>query len=312
MWLILAVSLLLLFALVSLYFFRLAAVRTQKASFSDLMPSGEAFDNHQKALKQDRQWLLALPLESVSIKSHDGLTLRAKLFNPEGSRGIILLSHGYRSAALHDFPTVARFYVELGYGLLLIDQRACGQSDGRYIGFGAQERFDIARWAWYLYRRFPGAPICLDGISMGATAVLLSLALELPPTVCGAIADCGFTSPMEIMRHVQRRSYPMSGAWVVAGVRLLLRLIAHYDPAGCSTVDALKNARVPVLFVHGDSDKFVPIEMTLANHAACASPKQLLIVPGAGHGESYVLDRTGCEAALRTFLAQYCSACAAT
>lgn len=305
MWIVLFAVALLIPALIALYFFRLAAVRTRRTSFSDLMPDNEIFREHIKNLVLDREWLLKQPLEKVAIRSFDGLTLRARLLADADNPRILLLAHGYRSAALWDFPSVVRFYRELGCGVLLIDQRASGESGGRYIGFGALERYDLQRWAWYLAERFPKASIYMDGVSMGATTVMLSLGLDLPESVRGAIADCGFTSPIEIMRHVQKSSFPRSGGWVIGGVRLLLKLVARYDPAGCSTLDALKKTKVPVLFLHGDADKFVPVSMTKANFEACASEKRLMIVPGAGHGESYVLDRTGCERAIREFFSAY-------
>ncbi len=190
-------------------------------------------------------------------------------------------------------------------GVLLIDQRACGESQGRYICFGALERYDLQRWIQFIYGRYPDASIYLDGVSMGSTTVMLTLALNLPPTVRGAIADCGFTTPLAIMRHVQKTAFPRSGRWILKGVRLLLCLFAHYDPADCSTLDALKTTRIPVLFLHGEADKFVPVEMTLANYGACASEKRLKIVPGAGHGESYIWDRPGCEQAIMEFFEAY-------
>lgn len=296
---------LILALLILIYFFRLAVVRTRKASFSDLMPDSDAFREHMQVLAQDREWLISRPHEQVSVVSRDDLTLRARLFKAGASDRFVLLSHGYRSSALWEFPTVARFYLDMGYGVLMIDQRASGESDGRYIGLGALEQHDLVRWAEYLADRYPGCVIFLDGVSMGATAVMLSLGQPLPKNVRGAIADCGFTSPMAIMRHVQRAAYPMSGGWVVQGVRLMVLLIARYDPARCSTLDALKKTATPVLFLHGDADRFVPVEMTLKNYEACASEKQLLIVPGAGHGESYVLDKPGCEQAIRAFFEKY-------
>lgn len=305
MWVVLLAAALLIPAMIVPYFFRLAAVRTRKASFSELMPDNDLFREHMKNLALDREWVLNQPQEKVTIKSFDGLTLRGRLLMGVGDKRMLLLVHGYRSAALWDFPSVVRFYRKLGCSVLLIDQRACGESEGRYIGFGALERYDVQRWAWYLNSRFPEIPLYMDGVSMGSTTVMLSLGLDLPDTLRGAIADCGFTSPFEIMRHVQKSSFPHSGSWVVQGVRLMLMLFAHYDPAGCSTLDALKSCKVPLLLIHGDSDKFVPVEMTIANYNACASEKKMIIVPGAGHGESYVLDRPGCEKALREFFEAY-------
>ncbi len=305
MWLPIAAAAILIPIFIVLYFFRLAVVRTRRASFSDLMPDNDQFREHMRNMARDREWLLEQPQEKVSIKSFDGLTLRARLLMDGHESRILLLAHGYRSTALFDFSSVVKYYRNIGCGVLLIDQRACGESQGRYIGFGALERFDVQRWAQYLYNRFPAAAIYMDGVSMGSTTVMLSLGLELPPTVHGAIADCGFTSPIAIMRHVQKSAFPRSGRWIVPGVRFLLRLVARYDPAGCSTLDTLKMTKVPVLFLHGDADKFVPVEMTLANYDACASEKRLMIVPGAGHGESYVWDRPGCERAIQEFFEAY-------
>jgi fermentation-respiration switch protein FrsA (DUF1100 family) len=305
MWELLLAATVLIPALIVTYFFRLAVVRTRKASFPQLMPDSELFREHMQRMATDREWVLGLPQERVSIQSFDGLTLRGRLLMDGQEKRIVLLVHGYRSIALWDFPSVVRFYRDQGLGVLLIDQRACGESRGRYICFGALERYDVQRWLQYLYGRFPEASLYLDGVSMGSTAVMLSLGLNLPPTVRGAIADCGFTSPLAIMRHVQKTAFPYSGRWVLIGVRLLCQVFAHYDPAGCSTVDALRSAKIPVLFLHGDADKFVPVSMTLANYEACASEKLLRIVPGAGHGESYVRDRSGCEQAILEFFDTY-------
>lgn len=305
MWFVLLATAILIPVLIVLYFFRLAVVRTRKASFSQLMPDNELFREHLKLMSVDRDWLMNQPQEKVSVKSFDGLTLRGRLLMSGDEKRVVLLVHGYRSLALWEFPSVVRFYRSQGLGVLLIDQRACGESQGRYICFGALERYDLQRWIEYIYGRYSDASIYLDGVSMGSTTVMLTLALNLPPTVRGAIADCGFTTPLAIMRHVQKTTFPRSGRWILKGIRLLLCLFAHYDPANCSTLDALKMTKIPVFFLHGDADKFVPVEMTLANYDACASEKRLKIVPGAGHGESYIWDRPGCERAIMEFFESY-------
>ena len=58
-------------------------------------------------------------------------------------------------------------------------------------------------------------------------------------------------------------------------------------PAAISTVEAVKRCRVPVIFFHGESDDYVPCEMSRENYDACASRKALVTIPGAGHGLSY-------------------------
>ncbi|MFR7743588.1 MAG: hypothetical protein ACLU3I_10065 [Acutalibacteraceae bacterium] len=90
-------------------------------------------------------------------------------------------------------------------------RRAHGQSEGVYITFGIHERRDAATWAQYAAMHFgPDHPLFLGGLSMGATTVLLASALELPPSVRGVIADCGFSSPEAIMRSVLQAHVKMA------------------------------------------------------------------------------------------------------
>jgi len=63
----------------------------------------------------------------------------------------------------------------------------------------------------------------------------------------------------------------------------------------------MQNCKVPILFIHGTDDNFVPIEMTYENYKACTAPKKLFIVPGAEHGMSYVMDKDGYENAVKLF-----------
>lgn len=59
-----------------------------------------------------------------------------------------------------------------------------------------------------------------------------------------------------------------------------------------AAADALAHCETPVLFIHGGDDRFVPCEMGRENYEHCAAEnKKLLIVPGAGHGLSYMIDR---------------------
>jgi fermentation-respiration switch protein FrsA (DUF1100 family) len=52
-------------------------------------------------------------------------------------------------------------------------------------------------------------------------------------------------------------------------------------------MEAVKKCTLPVIFYHGETDDFVPCDMSKDLFDACASRKQLVTVPGAGHGLSY-------------------------
>ena len=86
-----------------------------------------------------------------------------------------------------------------------------GRARGKYITYGVKERFDCRDWAVYAARRFGDRPLFLMGISMGAATVLMASGLELPENTRGIVADCGFTTPWEIMAHVARRDFSPAG-----------------------------------------------------------------------------------------------------
>ena len=247
--------------------------------------------------------------EDVFLPSYDGLRLHGRLLQQKHAKGTILLFHGYRSSWVIDFSIVLPYYYSLGYDLLVVDERAHGQSEGVYITFGIHERRDAATWAQYAEKHFgPDHPLFLGGLSMGATTVLLASALELPPSVRGVIADCGFSSPEAIIRSVLRSRV----RWLPAGPLLALmdvctRTFAGFSINEASTLDAVSKTRCPILFLHGTADSFVPCSMSQAAYDACTSEKQLLLVDGAKHGYSYLVDRPRVQAALADFLNKYTS-----
>ena len=172
------------------------------------------------------------------------------------------------------------------------------------MGFGLAERYDCLDWINWINRRTGGKEdIYLCGVSMGASTVLMAGGLNLPRNVRGIIADCGYTSPVAIWKHVARNhlhlSYGVCGG--PAGRRAKKKISMAVDSETCP--HALSRCCVPVLFIHGTDDHFVPVEMTYENYKACAAPKRLLVVPGAEHGMSYLVDRAGYESAVKGFLA---------
>ena len=248
--------------------------------------------------------------EDIFLPSHDGLRLHGQLLQQPGAKGTILLFHGYRSSWIIDFSIVLPYYYDtLGYSLLLVDQRAHGSSQGKYLTFGVRERLDVLSWATYMGQKLgQNAPLILGGLSMGATTVLLASALELPPSVRGVIADCGFSSPEAIMRSVLQAHVK----WLPAGSLLGLmdvctRVFAGFSIKEASTLDAVSKTKRPILFIHGTADTFVPCAMSQAAYDVCASEKQLILVDGARHGYSYLVDRPRVQAALAAFLEKYTS-----
>ncbi len=269
----------------------------------------DTYDTPQKArIREAKQWLSEQPLEEVFVTSHDGLKLKGHLLTCPDAKRTEILVHGWREPWQDDMGMMTRYQTSHQCNVLIVEQRSHGDSEGEYIGFGVLERYDCQVWAEYIAERLgPDLPIYLGGVSMGASSVLMAAGLELPKNVKGIIADCGFTSPRAIVAHVITRNTGLPEHPVVPLIDLINRRKAGYGYSDYSTIEAMKQNELPVLFVHGDEDSFVPLAMTLENYLACKAPKDLLIVEGATHGMSYLVDSAAYEQALQDFF-QKCEA----
>ena len=170
------------------------------------------------------------------------------------------------------------------------------------MGFGQTECHDCLEWIQWASRQYDEElPVYLGGVSMGATTVLMAAGLDLPECVHGIVADCGFTTPYAIWKHVANKNLHLSFGLRGPVADRLYRSRLQIGSEDYSTVEALRRTKVPVLLVHGEDDHFVPVEMTYENYEACASPKRMLIIPGADHGMSYYLAKDAYEEAVRNF-----------
>ena len=235
---------------------------------------------------------LAIPYEDVWIRSSDGLRLHGKCYTSTPGAPVQIMFHGYKSGAERDFCGGLQVAVKGGFNVLLVDQRAHGKSEGRRLTFGIKERYDCLAWINYAVERFgKETQIFLYGMSMGAATMLMAGGLELPDNVVGIIADCGYTSPAAIIKKALRDQHcPVFPVYYLT--RLGGMLFGGFDIESASAVDALTHCKTPVLFIHGGDDRFVPCEMGQENYDRCAAEnKSFLVVPGAGHGLSYMIDR---------------------
>ena len=260
-----------------------------------------ARETYAAELAAGAEWLEQTPHADISIESFDGLKLRGHLYTCPGAKRTVLMMHGYRSSWKQDFSGAAREVYEMGCNLLLAEQRAHGESEGKAIAYGVLERYDCADWLTEIVTRFGDLPIYADGISMGATTVLMAAGLALPEQVKGLIADCGFTTPYEIIDRVLSRYSPIPSRLVLPEVEFYNKLKSGFGFHDYSTVDAMKENHIPVFFAHGDEDELVPLEMTIANYEACAALKTLLIAHKAGHGMSWLVEHDRYKAALQDF-----------
>ena len=256
-------------------------------------------------LSQKEKALMKKCTDNVEIKGYGNVSLKGHLLRVEVPRRLIIAVHGWRGTWCRDFGIVSEFFYTSDTNTLFIEQRGQQGSGGDSITFGICERYDIVEWVKWAADSFPNLPIYLCGVSMGASSVLMSSSLGLSDRVHGIIADSGFTSPMEIWRYVIRSNLHLPYALYSRAANRECKKRTGQNLDSCSTLTALEQCTVPVLFIHGEEDSFVPLEMAYQNYSACSSPKKLVVIPGANHCMGYYLDPSRYEKEMSDFWEKY-------
>ena len=253
-----------------------------------VLPDGEIYEEYREDITR---WALALrdlPCRDVEITSFDGLKLRGRYFEKEKGAPIELLMHGYRGESIRDLSGGVFRCFALGRNVMLVDHRASGRSEGKVISFGITESRDCADWVQFIVDNIdPEADIFIGGVSMGASTVKLATSRNLNKNVVGVLADCGYSSAKRIIKKViAEMKLPADVCYPF--VKLGARIFGHFDLEEISPEEAMKSCTLPIIFLHGDADEFVPFEMSVESYNACASEhKKLVNIEGAGHGLAF-------------------------
>lgn len=308
LWWLIGIVLFLLFVVLAISlvcFFRVFYSPSRKKLADDEyeIPEGEIYEVFREDMKKWTFSIRAMPHEDVSITSFDGLTLRGRYFEYSKGAPMEILFHGYKGYGERDLSGGVERCFSLGRSALIVDHRASGNSDGHVITFGIKERRDCLAWVDFAVKRFgKEVRIGITGISMGGATVLMASAEPtLPENVYFVLADCPYSSAREIIMKVctdmglpPKLAYPF--------IRLGAIIYGGFDPDETSPMEAVKKSQLPTVFVHGDTDAFVPWEMSKRLYDACTSPlKKLITVKGAGHGLAYPVARESYVNDLREF-----------
>jgi pimeloyl-ACP methyl ester carboxylesterase len=165
------------------------------------LPHSDLYGPYRETVENWMEETKGTEKETVSITSFDGLKLYGKYYECIPGAPIELMMHGYRGRAERDLSGGVQRCFKLGRNALIIDQRACGKSEGNVITFGVNEYRDCLSWIDFIIRHFgEDTKIILCGISMGASTVLIASQQKLPKNVVGVLADCGYTSAKDIIK----------------------------------------------------------------------------------------------------------------
>ncbi len=267
------------------------------------IPSGQQYQQQREIMRTMIRDMAAIPCQKVTITSHAGMRLSARYYHCADDAPLAICFHGYRSTAIRDFCGGARLAMEQGHNVLLVDQRAHGESDGRTIAFGILERLDCLDWVhWGMERLGQDVPILLYGISMGGATVLMAADAGLPANVRGIIADSPYSSPYEIIRKVCRdMRYPP--ALAMPFIRTAARLLGGFSLTEHTAARSVKDASIPIMIIHGEDDRFVPCSMSADIQAANPAIRRHTF-PEAGHGISYMKDTPRYHRLVKEFCAE--------
>ena len=250
--------------------------------------SEDEYTEYEKAVVSAAKVLRAMPNEKVEVVTRDGLTLRGNFIRAEGDSKItILCLHGYTSNGYAEFSEKAQDYLKNGWNVMLVNHRNHGPSDGKYVGFATLDRYDALEWLKAIETLVPGGDIFIAGVSMGGATAMQTANLDLSQSVKGIIEDCGFTTCREEFLWRARTVVKNTPKWALEGIGLYMKVFAGYGLDDSSSLVSCKEAKVPMMFIHGNADEVVPVEMAYECYEACTTEKELVIVEGCAHARAH-------------------------
>nr|WP_206529859.1 alpha/beta hydrolase [Clostridium perfringens] len=245
--------------------------------------------------------------EDITLKSFDGLNLTSTLImNENPTNKFIVLVHGVSICYVGSLKYFDIFYKN-GFNILIVNQRRHGKSEGKYSTYGFYEKYDVNMWIEYLKSRFGNDIILgLHGESMGAGTVMETIPLN--DSIKFVIEDCGYSNFHELI------GFQITHAYKNRLVRKILRpsLIfanffmktkAKFSMKKIVPIDIVSSTSLPMMFIHGKEDYFVPWYMAVDLYKAKTKGyKELYLVEGAKHAEALEVNKILYEKKIMTFI----------
>ena len=237
------------------------------------------------------------------IESYDKLQLHSYVVSQNSNKWAIVV-HGYGGSGKL-MSDKSKYFYDMGYNVLIPDLRGHGKSEGDYIGMGWKDRLDIISWINFIIKENQNAEIVLHGTSMGAATVLMTSGENLPSNVKAIVADCAYTSAWDEFSYQLETYLKVPSSYILNVTNMVTKLKAGYSLKEASALESVKKATVPILFIHGDKDKFVPYSMMDKLYDATSSPKEKLTIDGGEHANSDLVSPFLYWLTVEDFLNQY-------
>ncbi len=242
--------------------------------------------------------------QDMYLDALDAIKLHASYIPAkEASHRYALLIHGIRDNGEAN-GIYAKHYLEEGINCLTPDLRGFGKSEGKYIGYGYDDRLDIIEWIYWIIKRDPDAKIILHGMSMGAATTLMTTGEHLPENVKAAIADSSYTTLREqfVATYKSFKVPVIPASFAVFCAKMMIQLKSGFDIDDVKPIEAVTRSETPTLFIHGDDDTVIDPRMCSRLYEAATCHKQYLMILGAGHIEGVVHDPVNYWGKIKAFL----------
>ncbi|MCR5308657.1 MAG: alpha/beta hydrolase [Bacilli bacterium] len=246
---------------------------------------------------------LEIPFEQVYLKVNKHKVLAARYYFSSDSAPTAILVHGYKGNGIRDFSGGVQEVIKRGNNVLVIDHYGHNLSSGRTITFGVKEKYDVLKWIDYINKRNNNPDIYLYGISMGAATVLMCSGLSLPNNVKAILADSPYASIKEEIKFVMEKR-KLNFTLLYPFVFLSALLFARFNIKKGEVSNYLKNNKLPILIMHGNTDDLVPVSNSRKLKEQFPYINYVEI-DNAPHGMGYVVDYDKYVSELDKFLLQF-------
>jgi len=241
-----------------------------------------------------------LEKEEVTIQSDYGYKLHGLWFPNEDSDKTIVIVHGY-TYTLFGSVKYMEMFLKRGFNVFLYDHRYHGKSEGPFCSMGYYEKDDLKQVIdWILKEKGEMSTLATHGESMGAATVLMHAAVD--KRVDFVIADCPFKTAWDQFTYRLKVEYKLPAFPVLNIANLISKHTIKTRFTDIAPIKGIKDISVPVFFIHGDADNYIPKSHSIEMYELKEGPKRLYLAEGAGHAKSYSVNKEKYEKEIEAFL----------
>lgn len=264
-------------------------------------PDAPWYPTHKKVHESLAELRATYDHYTAEITSRDGLKLRAIVYpcTNQKPRGTVIFIHGYTSHAEREWAVPGLFYLSIGFNVIIPYQRAHGLSEGKYISFGAMEKFDMLGWIDFAKKAFPDCPTVIHGLSMGG-GIALQLCDAENADIKGVIADGPSFGIKYTFKHISASFGEKHKNAIYDHLNDIFFKTFGVQASVTDVENHVRQSNCPILLTAGSmenrEDNFKGLE------SICPKPVKIVILPGCNHGNGMYKQTELFQSEIKAFL----------